>query len=49
MRYSGSKKKYMKELLPILMEGTNEDTLFIDAFMGGANVISEAIEKQNWN
>lgn len=41
MRYSGSKRKYMKELLPILMEGTNEDTVFIDAFMGGANVISE--------
>lgn len=41
MRYSGSKRKYMKELLPILMEGTNEETLFIDAFMGGANVISE--------
>ena len=41
MRYSGSKSKYMKELLPILMDGANEDTIFVDAFMGGANVIGQ--------
>lgn len=41
MRYSGSKRKYMKELLPILMNGTDEDTVFIDCFGGGMNVISE--------
>lgn len=41
MRYSGSKRKFIKELLPILMQNTNKDTVFIDAFMGGANVISE--------
>lgn len=30
----------MKELLPIIMEGTNNDTVFIDAFCGGCNVLS---------
>lgn len=41
MRYCGSKRKFMKELLPILMKDTNEDTLFVDVFGGGMNVVSE--------
>ncbi len=41
MRYCGSKRKFMKELLPILMKGTNKDTVFYDVFGGGMNVISE--------
>lgn len=41
MRYSGSKRRFMKELTPILMEHVGECTLFVDAMMGGANVISE--------
>ena len=41
MRYAGSKKKFMKQLLPIIMKGANEDTHFIDCFGGGMNVISE--------
>ena len=41
MRYSGSKRRFMKELTPILMEHVDKDTLFVDAFCGGANVISE--------
>lgn len=39
MRYSGSKRKFIKELLPILLEDTTDDTLFIDAFGGGMNVV----------
>ena len=31
----------MKQLTPILMEHANEDTIFVDCFCGGANVISE--------
>lgn len=31
----------MKDLTPILMEHVDENTLFVDAMMGGANVISE--------
>lgn len=41
MRYCGSKRKFMKELLPILMKNTNEDILFVDVFGGGMNVVSE--------
>lgn len=41
MRYLGSKRRFIKELLPILMEHKNEADIFIDAFMGGCNVISE--------
>ena len=41
MRYSGSKRRFMKELTPILMEHVSENTLFVDAMMGGANVLSE--------
>ena len=41
MRYCGSKRKFMKELLPIIMEDTNENTLFVDVFGGGMNVVSE--------
>lgn len=40
MRYCGSKARFMKELAPILMEHVNDETTFIDCFMGGANVIS---------
>lgn len=41
MRYSGSKRRFVKEFLPLLMEHTDENTIFVDAFCGGANVISE--------
>lgn len=40
MRYSGSKAKFVKYLVPILMEHANKNTVFVDAFCGGANVIS---------
>lgn len=41
MRYCGSKRRFMKEFLPIIMEGTDENTLFVDVFGGGMNVVSE--------
>lgn len=41
MRYCGSKRKFMKDLLPILMNNTDENTLFVDVFGGGMNVISQ--------
>ena len=40
MRYCGSKARFMKELAPILSEHLNGTNTFVDAFMGGANVIS---------
>lgn len=41
MRYCGSKKKYAKYLIPIITEHLSKDVPFIDAFMGGANILSE--------
>ena len=41
MRYSGSKKRFSKDIVPILMRDINKDTLFIDAFAGGMNIVSE--------
>lgn len=41
MRYCGSKRKFMKHLLPILTKDMDEDTFFIDLFAGGMNVVCE--------
>ena len=41
MRYCGSKRRFMKYLLPIIMEGTTDNTVFVDVFGGGMNVVSE--------
>lgn len=46
MRYLGSKKRFVKELIPIITEHLNEDTVFIDMFGGGMNVISEVDHKR---
>ena len=45
MRYSGSKRRFMKDLLPFIMHGTDNKTLFIDCFGGGMNVVSEIPSK----
>lgn len=41
MRYCGSKKRFMKYLLPYLTKGMDEDTRFVDLFAGGMNVVCE--------
>lgn len=41
MRYCGSKRKFMKYLLPILTERLDENSRFVDLFGGGMNVVSE--------
>lgn len=47
MRYSGSKRRFAKYIVPILngeiekMKKQYHETIFIDMFMGGANIISE--------
>lgn len=48
MRYSGSKKRFIKQFLPILLKDTNDDTLFIDAFGGGMNVVCAVPLKNKW-
>lgn len=39
MRYLGSKARIKKELIPIITEKLNGENEFVDAFMGGANII----------
>lgn len=41
MRYCGSKRKFMKYLLPILTKDMDEKSAFCDMFGGGMNVVSE--------
>lgn len=41
MRYSGSKRRFIKYLKSILEQHLDNDTWFIDAFCGGCNVLSE--------
>lgn len=40
MRYLGSKARIKKEIIPIMMRYLNGENEFVDAFMGGANIIS---------
>ena len=40
MRYCGSKRRFMKHLLPILTEFIDADTTFVDLFGGGMNVVA---------
>ena len=48
MRYCGSKKRFMKDLKPILQEhlDSGESSVFVDAFGGGMNVICEIEAKK---
>lgn len=39
MRYLGSKARIKKDIIPIITEHLNGDNEFVDAFMGGANII----------
>jgi DNA adenine methylase len=41
MRYSGSKQRYIKELIPILTKNLTDDKLYIEPFVGGASIFSQ--------
>lgn len=41
MRYSGSKRRIARHIIPIITRELDADTTFVDAFGGGMNVISE--------
>lgn len=40
MRYLGSKARFAKSIIPIIMKHLNGENEFVDAFMGGANILS---------
>lgn len=35
MKYQGSKRRIVKEILPIMLDGMEEGDCFVDAFCGG--------------
>ncbi len=41
MKYMGSKNRYCKEILPIILEGRKEGQYFVDLFAGGFNVVDK--------
>lgn len=41
MRYCGSKRRFMKYLLPVITKGMKKDNIFVDLFGGGMNVVCE--------
>ena len=41
MKYMGSKARFTKEILPIILENRLTNQCFVDLFTGGANVVSQ--------
>ena len=40
MKYMGSKARFTKDILPIVLENRLPNQYFVDLFTGGANVVS---------
>lgn len=41
MKYQGSKRRIVKEILPIILNGMKEGDCFVDAFCGGCNLLDK--------
>lgn len=41
MKYMGSKARYAKDILPIILKGRKEKQYFVDLFCGGCNLIDK--------
>lgn len=41
MKYMGSKNRYAKYILPIILEGRTDNQYYVEPFMGGANIIDK--------
>lgn len=48
MRYMGSKAKYAKHIVPILMDGHDDTKPYVEPFVGGGNLIAEVPAKIRW-
>ena len=48
MRYMGSKAKYTKHIMPILMEGHNAEKTYVEPFVGGGNMIAACPAPTRW-
>lgn len=41
MKYMGSKNRYAKEILPLILKDRKENQWYVEPFVGGANVIDK--------
>ena len=48
MRYMGSKGRYTKYIVPILMEEHDQSNWYVEPFVGGGNLFSEVPAKLKW-
>lgn len=48
MRYMGSKARYAKHIVPILMNGHDQSKPYIEPFVGGGNMIAKVPAEIRW-
>jgi len=48
MRYMGSKGRHVKHILPHILEGHDEDSMYVEPFCGGGNMLSEVPLTNKW-
>jgi len=48
LRYMGSKAKYVKHIVPILIEGHDQTKPYVEPFVGGGNLFSEVPAEIKW-
>jgi len=48
MRYMGSKARLSKHLVPVLMENHNQDSLYVEPFCGGGNLLASVPARRKW-
>ena len=48
MRYMGSKAKYAKHIMPILMDGHDDSKPYVEPFVGGGNMIASSPATVRW-
>lgn len=46
MKYMGSKARFSNEILPIILQGRQQDQIYVEPFAGGMNMVSEVNGKR---
>ena len=49
MQYLGSKKRMVKHILPIMLEQRKEKMVWVEPFVGGANMIGNVVFISEYN